>query len=539
MEYGAGQPIADVDVSLTLLPVEGPRVISVGTPRNIVQLAKTDSNGAFLFKLDQLGEYRVLVNKEGYRPSPASTGGASVAVRIDTAHPAREVAFELARPGAISGCVLDEDTKEPVPKIRIHVMPRRYSRGQALASFGGGTAFTDKEGCFVVRELEPANYVIRPGSRVYSAGEAEAFPGVREGGLERLAARFAEDDLKTVDWDYALSWWPGGTSDAGAANAVPLGSGGSINIGNIVVRKQPVYRVRLSVLAPTCGPRDVVDADLRVISGSSALMGSTVGQAPCGRDLLMRGFAPGAYRLELSVGGRNRAARERGSLVFSVVDKNIEISTPVSRGVDVQGKILLAEGAQKPPMEKIAPRLTPIGWVNFLGEESNPVDAGGKFRIVNTAVRDQRLFISGLEMPFYVKEVRYNGSLVSENVLSLDAHAVEHSLEIVVDDNPATVFGTARDGDEPANWPQVVLAKWPLSTLDPYSSLTTVTGDENGKFQFIGLPPGEYRLFSVPAGARERLQEPGILDQLMRKAEKITLAERAYRDISLEVHDPR
>jgi len=301
-------------------------------------------------------------------------------------------------------------------------------------------------------------------------------------------------------------------------------------MGQLTVKKVPVYRVRVSL---QCTPGAVAGVDVK-----GPRLGTTIGSVPCGKDFLMRGFAPGAYRLEVATLNRGRADREKGSLPFDVVDKNIELFVPVTRGVDIDGKVVLAEGAGKPELAKVQLRLSPLSWVSFLGDEQNPIDAQGKFRIVNTAIRDQQLYVTGLRAPHYVKEVRYNGHRISNNIVQMDAGAPSHPLEIVVDDKPATVVGAVTDRDKPVSQPTVVLARWPLNTSDVFSSVVMATGDENGKYNLTGLAPGDYRVFAVASEVKGKLDEPGVMERLLSTAEKLSLTERAVQNVALKAATP-
>ena len=484
IEFGTPNGIEEVDVTLERLADEGPRFVSPAIPKNIIGSTKTDTSGAFVFEIEKSGDYRVTIFKEGYNLPGAFTQGFSTnaTVTLDNTHPRREVKFQLARPGEISGRVVDEETKEPVASLRVLVLEHRYSRGRLLG-FPGGSATTDADGRFVARGLAPGEYVASLGPRMQPGVALKAMPELQKYGEDLLMQEFSEDDLKKVDRDYEQTYWPGGSS-LSAAFPVSVGSGGSVNMGQLTVKKVPVYRVRVSL---QCTPGAVAGVDVR-----GPRLGTTIGSVPCGKDFLMRGFAPGAYRLEVCRrSARSRAQTARRDLCRStIVDKNIEIFVPVTRGVDIDGKVVLAEGAGKPELAKVQLRLSPISWVSFLGDEQNPIDAQGKFRIVNTAIRDQQLYVSGLPAPHYVKEVRYNGHRISDNIVQMDAGAPSHSLEIVVDDKPATVMGAVTDRDKPVSQPTVVLARWPLNTIDVFFSVVMATGDENGKFSFTAIGAG-------------------------------------------------
>ena len=86
---------------------------------------------------------------------------------------------------------------------------------------------------------------------------------------------------------------------------------------------------------------------------------------PCGKDLLVTGFAPGDYRLILSITGRTGETRGTASVPFSIVDKNIEITAPLTPGVDVDGVLLAAEGAKLPDLTKTTVSLRAVDSVGF------------------------------------------------------------------------------------------------------------------------------------------------------------------------------
>jgi hypothetical protein len=349
-----------------------------------------------------------------------------------------------------------------------------------------------------------------------------------------MLTRFSNQDLAGKSWDYEQTWWPDG-ADLRTARPVTLSSGEAVDLGDLPARKIRVYSVRGSVLAPDCGASTLIWLNLRPASNES---GTTVreGTVPCGKEFLMRGFPPGTYCLEAVVEGQDRASRQRGSETFDVVDENVEVSIALSRGADVTGRVVLAEGASPVDFKALNLRLTPNGWVNNIDEVDNPVDEQGRFRLVNVALREQQLYVSGLKSPQYIREVRYNGSRVVDDLFSLEGNAPSHSLEIVVDDKPASMHGTVMDGNNPASEPHVVAIRWPPNANEPYLSIAaSADGDKDGRFQVLGLPPGEYGVLAVGAMARARLEEPNVLEQMLGGAQRITLGERASQEVMLKL----
>ncbi|MCL5745410.1 MAG: carboxypeptidase-like regulatory domain-containing protein, partial [Acidobacteria bacterium] len=338
-------------------------------------------------------------------------------------------------------------------------------------------------------------------------------------------------DLEAVDRDYDSTYWPGG-SDWSSAFPLPVGSGVRIDLGQLNVRKVPKYRVRVSVSGDPCVAGDSIALD--IVAASDPGSETHLGRAPCGKDVLMRGFAAGSYRLEMAVSGKGHGTS--AAIPFDVVDKNIAVSVPVTRGVDLDGKVIVTEGVRSPDFGSIQLLIRPLGWA--IRNAPTPIDPEGKFRITNVEIRDFQLLISGIPRTHCVKEVRYNGHRLVGDVFSMDPSAQAHSLVMILDDKPATVMGSVMDRDKPVRQPHVVLVRWPPSGLDLFSSVLTTAGSEKGQFQFPGLAPGEYRILAVSAEAKGRLERPSVLERLLASAEKLSLNERAVQNLTLKLTEP-
>jgi len=137
-----------------------------------------------------------------------------------------------------------------------------------------------------------------------------------------------------------------------------------------------------------------------------------------------------------------------------------------------------------------------------------------------------------------VKEVRYNGARAADGVFAVYGGALDQKLEIEVADKPAGLTGTVKDGDHAVGEAHVVLVRWPVNPQDRRVSTTTTTADADGKFQLMGLVPAEYRYFAIRAAAKDKLQEPYVMDGLLQSAKKITLAANGMQTLEVEVVNP-
>ncbi|HEY3440430.1 MAG TPA: carboxypeptidase-like regulatory domain-containing protein [Paludibaculum sp.] len=523
VESGFNRGIEGVEVVLERY--EGDASSSL-TPRAKQAETETDRAGVFRFSIAESGSYRVRVQKEGWRPGGSGLEGfaTAVTVTLDKSHPSKELSFTLARPALLTGIVVDKDTQEPIRSLRVFAHNHIYLRGKAAQGFSE-VAVTDAQGRFVVSGLPPGDYVIALGPRMQSAVELERNPELRAFGQDRLLTKFADGDMVTTDLDYDWTFWPGGVK---WDQAFPINapSGAKVDVGTLEVRKTTMYRARVDMPDATCKPNDLLGVHIRNQPNPGA--GTSLGQVPCGASFIMRGLPPGSYGLE--VGG----AGGRATAEMTIAKANIALSVPLERGVTIEGKVT-ALGSTPLDLTQIRLLLKTVDWVVLNAPVT--VDAGGHFRLERVTLRDYQLLDQGIPPSHYLRSIHYNGTRLEGNRLSLNSYALAHKLELVVDDQPASVGGTVRAGTKQVSRPWVVLSRWPVGN-DVFSGAMSIAGDDEGRFSFLGLAPGEYRMVAVSMEAKRELERPNVLEQLLRSAPKLTLAERQAQSIELKLSTP-
>ena len=507
MEPGVNQPVADAEITIAEF---------VFQPYKYTQVAKgkTDLQGAFRFEVDKFATYIVAAKKPGYSESTGSLGGAQEQVVVDKDHLQHTVRFALSRTGEITGRVLDDQTGMPIPNFHVQVMGVHYSRGEAIWS-AGEVSPTDADGRFVSKDREPGNYV------------AQVVPQVLV--KDSLMKQFTDHDLQTVDTDYAYAYWPGGHG-LDSASLVQLQPGGSISIGTIRVKKTSFYRVHVSIPSDNCAPGENMMLDARMHQFEA----SAGGQVPCGGDFLLRNLQPGSYMLYLF--DLDKAEhRKRVVMPFEVTDRNFDLKVSLMTGPDINGRITIADGAQGPVQADVNVTLQTQGRIQFT-DERQPVtpDADGNFRFREVPLARERVAVSGLGAGYYVKAVRYNGIALTDNIFVTDGSSPSQSLEIVIDDKPATVTGAVTEGDKPVGKPYVVLVRWPATPDNIFLATKRTTGDDNGQFRFTGLAPGEYRVLAVGPEIVPRLDEPGVLFRMLSGADTVHVDRGASQTLALK-----
>ena len=272
---------------------------------------------------------------------------------------------------------------------------------------------------------------------------------------------------------------------------------------------------------------------------STEMYGSSEGA--CGEELVLWNLRPGSYGLVLKHG--EELDRSVASLTFDVVNKDLKLTASLARVTNVVGRLVAADGAGKIQFDRL--KIMPVEVTRTgpqYGEYSGPVpvDSDGRFQLVSRYPFGK--FLIWLMAPDgagdYVKEIRFNGRVVTGNPIALDGSSGAQSLEIVVDDQPAAITGVVSDGDHPASKPYVFLTKWPMPAELAFARPQGMDGDDDGQFRFTELVPGEYRVIAVSQSDRDMLDEPGVLQRLLADAEKITLNRGGVQGITLKLVDP-
>jgi 5-hydroxyisourate hydrolase-like protein (transthyretin family) len=524
LEPGTNQPVPDAVVSFYYLGEEQPKIM-VGTGLlQVTGTVNTDATGAFSAMLFKLGYYRVAVKKNAYVQNPNST--TSVTLTADA--PSKEVRLSLMAPGHITGWVVDEETGKPIEGVRVAAAQAMNRVGMTV--YGGTGAsngpITDAEGRFESRDLTPGKYMA-------AIGEQTTLQ-------DRVLTEFSEKDLKTVDLDFETTYWPGGRGQD-SAMPVTVDSGATVSVGKLSVKKVPHYRVHVRIPPSTCGPEDTMEVYEQPPLGGvlSASMLTIANEVRCRGDLLITGFTPGSYRLILAVNKRSAEDREMASVPFAIADENIEITASLERGVRLEGKFIAADGAAPPDYSKLSFRLSPLGMLPFAGIAS-PVkaDANGKFSLAGVPVLNAEVSVMGTGTGNYVKEIRYNGIPIRDNLLPLERGAPAQELTVVIDDKPAAIAGSVTDGEKPVGKAFVILAKWPLTERPegrPYLPTATATADDQGNFQFAGLAPGEYRVIALRTGEEFDARAAGALESTLGEADKVEAGPSALRNVNIRV----
>jgi Carboxypeptidase regulatory-like domain len=467
--------------------------------RTQIATTSTDKRGEFRFPLDHFAEYLIEVTKEGYSVPSVGSGDAFARADVNRDHPTQDLRFLLTHPGEITGRVVDEDGN-PVAGLQVATL----MNATQMPSRFGPDIVTAQDGSFAVTKLPAGQYSILISPKT----------------LENVTAQFSDEDLKIVDQDL----------DSASNAPVPVSSGATSSVGTITARKAPYYRAHVFVAGVDCTPKESWTFSLRYRTNPEFGRQLSI---PCGSGFLVRNLKPGSYWFILRTG----KPQETGKWALAEVDitrENVEVSMVMSQTADVHGRFVAVEGATLPKFQRVGIMMRGRLGALFVDSAVGAVDAEAKFTVKNLWGIPHDVSVQGLGGGYYVKEIRYNGVAMADGMVTPVPGAPAQNLEIVLDDQPATITGSVRDGDKPVSSPFIVAVKWPFTEGDVPVSGDGLKGDRDGRFQISGLAPGEYRLMAF--NKIVRITE--LSSQLLNRAEKVTLERGSLKDVSLKLIDP-
>jgi hypothetical protein len=271
----------------------------------------------------------------------------------------------------------------------------------------------------------------------------------------------------------------------------------------------------------------VRETDRDSVGGS---LNQPLGEAPCGKDVLVTGHPSGTFHLFFRFGGEYGVS---ASVPFVITDQNITVTAALLPDVTVEGVFVTAEGARAPDFTKLSVMLSPT---DRLGDaiQQWPVEIDGKFQIPYVRPVEQAVIVRGLDAAHYVKEIRYNGIALPGSSVPLDQGATAPSMTIVLYDKPATIAGSVDTSGDRASRPTVIAVKWPWDFTAP-GTVGRSQADAGGSFLITGLSPGEYRVIALLSLPQDLMGvSQAAIEQIMAGGEKLELSPGAFLNVTLE-----
>jgi len=507
----------------------------------------TDRDGKFVFQNLAPGLYSLQVIRNEYARQiygQRVAGGPALAIRLSEGQSLNNIVMSLVPAGNIAGVIRDSDGHAQTG-VPIQLLRAAFNATGERTFHVEATARTNDRG-------EYRLYWITPGRYYISAGTAS-------GPNRPLTPNIAAPSLNEIpDQSFALTYFPG-VFDTGAAAIVEVNPGAEVSGVDFVVPCQRLYSIRGRIADAGSGrPPATASVSLayRAWTGVGGAFNAGSRYDALTGEFELRNIPPGAYVIQAIaaeatpvVAGESilrisaLALQPNARLPIEVSGSDISgVALQLTSGVSVAGRIRI-DGmplSNMPGWESVRVPLKPTVDSSFTPnrQPAQPVTqrplADGTFTINGVSPGEFIVGpITGLVPGFYVKEARFNQADVLGQPLRFFAGGTG-TLEIVLSSKAGNIDGTTVDASmRVASGSQVVLVPERERTrTDLYK---TAASDANGRFHFLSVPPGDYRLFGW-----EALESYAYFDQeLLRRVESqsvpVHVSESAGNNVTLKI----
>jgi Carboxypeptidase regulatory-like domain len=549
---GTGDPIPGARVTLTRIGAGFPQgappppsarvaIESVLSPTASGISAVTDSQGRFTFKDLDSGAYRVSAGANGYSKQEfgqRTSGAQGTPINLNSGQIV-SIGVSLLPAGSVSGRIRD-NRGQPAVGIQVQVLKPTYN-GNGQRSFqSAGSSRTDDRGEYRLFWVTPGRYFVMASSGANPSG----------GALISSPNEMAGDGI-------APTFYPG-SLDISQAATIDVKPGADIGGVDVIVNRQPSYRIRGRVIDSRNGQAPTVanvSLNTPLLTGGTSISPSVVSYD--GRDgtFELRDVSPGPHTIRVTLpnssntvtpanAGTISAAAQAvyGQIALNVMGDMDAIVVTLSAGVSIPGR-LSTEGpdsAGTPGTGSLASyrvQLRPAAGAIFsIGgspPQSQSTSADGVFRIDNVVSGEYFVSISPLPLNVYVKQARFNQNDVLSKPMQFSS-SDSGTLEVLLSSYGAQVDGTVMD-ERQRGVPNTQAVLIPDRLRDRIDLYKTATTDSSGHFAFRGIAPGEYHLFAWEAIDPYAYFDPDVMKQFESNGKPMHIVESAKENVDVRV----
>lgn len=489
--------------SLTGVPLAHARVnawtVRNGTHSN--SSSQTDDLGHFSIGNLDPGTYTLGATRSGFVDAnygAHTQSGSGTPLELAPAETIKDLRIELAPEAMIYGRVLDQND-DPVRGVSVEALRRVFGHSEARLLRIDQT-MSQADGTFVLGGFASGTYYVcaMPSARATHT----CFPN---------ALNFS------------------------SATPIQVASGESFRGAEIRLQRTATYHIRGRIQIPAGAPENL-QLQINVTNISDKDFGNSIGGSPREGKFDYAGFEPGTYRIQINPlpisitdpsTGTSATRYYGGKIDVVIADSDQDVVIPLSTGVEITGKIRVEGDAPDPSiLRQFAGRgISMFAPSSYVASEVSP---DGAFAFHGAFAETYHLSISNTPDGTYLKSVRFNQREIPGADLDLTS-GIGGTLDIVLSPNPATLTGTVRD----ENGKPAAGAHVHLFLGDDFKR--SATADQNGRFQFSSLAPGDYRAFAFEEIENGLSSERDFRKNLESRAGSVTLAEKSHDNLDLQL----
>ena len=463
---------------------------------------ESDSSGAFSFTRLSCVVYKLRAERTGfvslnYGERHPGDSGSTLKLSPEEAH--LDLALEVTPVGAITGTIRDSDG-EPIEDAQVMVWRVDYDEHGLRHLNRLDSKLTDDLGQYVIHGLPPGKYYLsaaRP-HRAW-AGEVDRTAFSATGRRQRAEA--------LVETYYPRA------GDANSAVPIQVEAGRRINGIDVALIRTGTACINGRLSGADATAAEGVDLG-PAIGAPNPLHLSTRAQDSNGHFELC-GVPPGSYTLTGYAG--ERSVR----MALSVANEDVT-GVELIPGADgaVTGQLILDanKDEKRPSLSGSSLRFTSDQGDNVSTQGGNWLSEDESFLVPQMPVGHYSVALYGFPRELYVKGIHAGSVDVLSSGLTITSAATA-KIEVVLASDGAAIAGSVLNkDDEPVPGATVVLAPDQRSRADLFR---TATVDQAGRYEFIAIRPGSYKVFAWDDVSANAWLDPDFLSRYEDQGEKI------------------
>jgi hypothetical protein len=465
----------------------------------MVYTAVTDAQGKYAISDLRPGTYLLLAERSGYAPAKYNT-----AIQLGPGQKSSGLLILMTPHSVIAGRVVD-DQGDPVIGADVQISGLSYANGRKqMTRAGGGT--TNDLGEYRVFGLAAGKYYV--------------------------SAQY-HGNLTPDGEEYATTFYPH-SADASAATPLAVPAGAQMRNIDIQLARSRSVTVRGRVSLDIQGQKVMIMLSMlpRMVMGIASVSLNSRGASvrPDGTFEISR-VTPGSYNLTATatIDDKRYAART----MVQVGNTDVEgVAVTVRAGGSVTGKVHVEGRPDEQVLSvSVGLRAWESGGVIFSTTPQTKVQPDGSFQWTDVSADRYAFYATGLPEGYYVKSVRSGGTDVLAN--GYEAAGGSATFDVVVSPNAGSIEGTVVDGNS-QKFAGATIALVP-EARDRMERYANREGDQEGRFRFRNLIPGEYRLFAWEEVPSYAWMDPDYMREIEIKGQKVTVTEGGPQTVQLNL----
>jgi hypothetical protein len=528
--------------------------VSIEGDMHVSQTMVTDDEGRFALANLPAGRFTVTADKAGYpsmaygakRPNRAGAG-----ILLGEGQTAANLVLTLARGAVITGTVYD-DHGQPLPEVAVQAWAVNSSlAGERTVKMGSQVVETDDRGVYRIFGLSPGDYTI--GTAWYFSGLdarvltdtdiREAFQAVTRPGTPRPNAAPPPPPTK---YSYSRTYYPD-TVDPLSARVLSLGPADVHDGIDLHLQFLPTSHIEGTVVGTDGSPAHGVNMVLFRHNRVGANPTTFFSAQPTGH-FTTASLPPGPYTIFAQTSETQDAPR-----LWALQDVTLGgpepaiVSLTLQPAMTMTGRLTFdASTLQPPDPTKVILSLMPVQGTNapFNPDQRSTIDASGTFTLpgVTPGRFTLRAVVPGTAArpgaPVWsIGSVTMGGQDVTDLPIEIGT-ANPPPVIVTLTDRVSTLSGvvTAPAGQAGSDYFVVALPLNPAYWAPLSRRIKSTRPGLDGRYEFVGLPAGEYGLAATTDLEPSDLQDSSVLAELATHAVHVTLGlgEKKTFDLKLD-----